>query len=62
MASTPRRLGTGVRLPGSEALRRRQERTAGGIPLPADALAALAAATESVGVEFDADSLRAGPA
>lgn len=61
-ASTPRRPGTSVRLPGSEALRRKEERTAGGIPLPDDALAALAAAAESAGVRFDEESLRTDPA
>jgi LDH2 family malate/lactate/ureidoglycolate dehydrogenase len=60
-ASTPRQAGTSVRLPGSEALKRKRERTIGGIPLPADALTALAAATESAGVAFDAGSLMVTP-
>lgn len=46
-----------VRLPGSAALARKAEYQAAGIPLPADALASLTAASAEQGIQLDLDYL-----
>ena len=62
LASTPRAGSESVRLPGSASLSRKQARSRDGIPLPADALDALAAASAAVGTVLDVSSLQvAGP-